>query len=330
MRADRGVPRFASYPGPHDLGYRPHHQRGRSDHAARRLPGDGAGRRAPGSRAADAGGRSGRGQRPGRRPRLRLPAGRAQGVAARAAVPDPGRRRLDHRHVLRREPDRRTDHQDRAGHAARHRGHRGRPVLPARRHRPPRHRARAGQQQPGRRDPGRLDADPAVRQADAGRELPGRQRPQVRRGGDQPQRDERLRPQAAGAEVRRLHREDDDQAADPAGLPQHRLLRVRHVRRGIRCAALLQRPREPAQPAAGGSAGRAGPGAEQLRPVHEHDGRSGPPQHRAGPDADPARTSPRSSTTPPSRRRSSCARASRATTARRPSTPTSATTSAAS
>ena len=80
---------------------------------------------------------------------------------------------------------------------------------------------------------GRLHADPAVRQADAGGELPGRQRLKCAEAATDRQRDQRLCAQAAGAEVRRLHRADDDQAADPPGLPQHRLLRVRHVRRGV-------------------------------------------------------------------------------------------------
>ena len=102
------------------------------------------------------------------------------------AVPDPRRRRQRHRHVLRREPHRRPARQDRAGHADRDRRDRGRPLLQARRRRPQRPRPGRSSTTPGRRHPGRLDPDPAVRQADPRRELPGRQRLCSAQGRDRP------------------------------------------------------------------------------------------------------------------------------------------------
>ena len=83
-----------------------------------------------------------------------------------------------------------------------------------------------------------------------------------------------------------------------AGLPQHRLLRRRDVRRRGRRAALLRRAREPAQPAAVRDARRAGAVALPLRPVPQPElRRTARRNDGARPDAGAERHHARSSTT---------------------------------
>ena len=80
---------------------------------------------------------------PRQRRGLRVAARRAGDPPAAGALPHPGRRRLADRHVLRREPGLGAPHRRRPGHAPGGRRDRGLAVLRARRHRPPRHAARA-------------------------------------------------------------------------------------------------------------------------------------------------------------------------------------------
>ena len=142
------------------------------------------------------------------------------------------------------------------------RRHRGQPVLRPQRRRPARAGPRARQQRPGRLGAGRLDPDPAVRQ----------ERPDPHRG--QRRRARRRHRADAGAQAARdapgpRPGEGLDQAADPRGLPQHRLLRRRGVRRRGRVAALLRRPRLEAHPPAGGDPRGHRAVAGVVRPAHQ-------------------------------------------------------------
>ena len=104
-----------------------------------------------------------------------------------------------------------------------------------------------------------------------------------RRGGESAE----LRAQAPRAALRRQRREEADQGPDPRGLPQHRLLRLRRVRRAGGLAVLLQQGRLRAHTRRGGAAGRRHQQPLRLRPRDQPQGRHGPAQHRAVPDGRP-------------------------------------------
>jgi len=153
---------------------------------------------------------------------LQLPSRRAGGTAARRTVDRPGRRWTPDRVHVRRTAHPGSALQDLAGHAEGDRRHRGQPLLRPRRDRPQGPAARR-RQQPGQRRQraGRLDADAAVHQAahpGAGRHERRRRRPG--RGPAQG-----LHAQAQGDPDGDLPGEEEDQARDPRGLPQHRELR---------------------------------------------------------------------------------------------------------
>ena len=126
------------------------------------------------------------------------------------------------------------------------RGHRGRPLLRARRHRPARHPA-GGRRRPAQGDhrPGGQHPHPAVHQEGRDRRL-AHPRPQAPRG--------HVRRRAGGAL---------DQERDPAGLPQPGVLRGRGLRDRHRRPALLRRQvAAQADPGRGGRPGRHHPGPQ--------------------------------------------------------------------
>ena len=189
----------------------------------------------------------------------------------------------------RRPADRAPDRQQQP-HPRRGRGHlavhqerdhrdRGPPLLLARRRRLPGHRPRAlpGRRR-ARRRPGRVDDHPAVRQERAGR--PGRPLglPEAARGGAG------LPPRTALVE-----------AEDPDPVPEHDLLRQRRLRRRVRGAHLLRRPRPRVRaerprralghPGPGRDAGRDDRVAEPVRPGPEPTAGIRAAQHRAPADA---------------------------------------------
>ena len=178
---------------------------------------------------------------------------------------------------------------------------------------------------------GRLDADPAVRQADPARE----------RLADNDVKCAQAATNRSGTSgyARKLQ-ELKYAVSIEKTMTKEQILQgylniayfgVGHVRRRVGRAALLRRStrasstcsRRPCWPAWSRR-------PSTYDPLHEHDRGRGPPQHRAGPDADPQGHHPDAARRRRSRPRSCCTRASPATTARPRSTRTSATTSAAS
>src|SRR3954451_8146137 len=186
-----------------------------------------------------------------------------QGVPRRAQL-GPLRR---HGRALARGPDEQPEPRpghlrpDQREHAQRDRRDRGPALLPERRRRPPRHRARV---RPGRRPeeggPGRLDDHPAVREERPARAEPADALPEAARGGA------RVPPDAQVVE-----------GEDPHRVPELDLLRQRRLRDRVGGAHLL-RPRPPrlrdardavrerAAPGGGGAAGRRRGEPERLRP----------------------------------------------------------------
>ncbi|CAK7285010.1 hypothetical protein SGPA1_30883 [Streptomyces misionensis JCM 4497] len=121
------------------------------------------------------------------------------------------------------------------------------------------HRGRGGH-------PGRLHHHPAVRQERLPQPEPDGQ-PQVHRGDDLPQA-----------------RQQDEQGQDPRGLPQHQLVRPRHLRHPARRPGLLRQGRQRTQRLRGRDARRAAQGRRAVRP-HPEQGQ--PPAGRGALVLDP-------------------------------------------
>ena len=169
---------------------------------------------------------------------------------------------------------------DRAEHGERGRGHRGLPVLGARRDRPARHHPRGGERHRAQAGPGRFHDRAAVREERA---------PARGRGGEQqPGRAGRGRgdaePQAERAADGGGRRAPAVQAGHPGRIPERRLLRQFRLRDRGRRRDLLRHQRGEAVGDPGGHPGRHRGEPERLRP--DPAPRDGPraAQYRAGPD----------------------------------------------
>ena len=190
------------------------------------------------------------------------------------------RRQRERAAVLRLGPAAGQLQPDRAEHGERSRGHRGLPVLGARRDRPARHHPRGGERHRAQAGPGRFHDRAAVREERA----PAR----GRAGGQHPGRAGRGRgyaePQAERAADGGGRRAPAVQAGHPGRVPERRLLRQFRLRDRGRRRDVLRHQRGEAVGNPGGHPGRhrGEPVGLRSRPAP----RDGPPaaQHRAGPD----------------------------------------------